>query len=537
MLTESATAKMATPKYIDPTQLKGNGVSKEPHSNYPSPWQGGWWHLHDITDRQYVAAYSVLDTMARNRKSVLEGMAKKALYQIECGRARSEVAYIIPEEQHDKGEVVHLIRLLLRQNIEVHRATKDFSVGARTYPAGTYIVYLAQPKFGVVKNLLGRTSYPVNQWTKNAAGVVGGYDSFTDTVNEFLGVEAIEAGQPFEAELTVVHTAEYPAVASGCGRILIDARENSSYKTVNKLLHAGVKVWRTDTENHDFYAEADASLIERVLRDAPTPHSSPDAVPVLLSEVEALRVGVFHRYYYGNDHESWVRFVLEQYGFDYKSALDADVIGGLEDLDVLVIPHDSLAFILGLEEAPASAINGWVRWITEFGGPQPPEYRSGIGMKGVGEIKKFVERGGRLLAFNQSANFAIDYIGVSVRDVVRGVSPALFNTHGSTLRVSVDTEDPVCYGMPKETLLLNYSSPSFALTDTFDAEKYRIPIRYKDKDLLRSGYIVGEGYITGKGALVTCKKGEGEVVLYGYEPVWRAQTAGVYKTFFNKLYK
>ena len=535
MLTESATAKMATPKYIDPTQLKSNGVSKEPHSQYPNPWQGGWWHLHDITDRQYVAAYELLNTMARNRKTVLADMAIKAKYQTECGRARKEVAYLIPENQHDTGEVKHLIRLLLRQNIEVHRAAAAFTVGDTAYPTGTYVVYLAQPKFGVVKNLLGETHYPVNQWTKNAAGVVGGYDSFTDTVNDFLGVDVVCANAAFDGEFAVVHEVEMHVPVEKGGKFLLDARENSAYKTVNRLLKAGVKVWRADNENHDFYAEGED--VERILGEMPTPHTAVVSAPKLLKEVEALRVGVFHRYYFGNDHESWIRLELERYGFDYKSAYDVDIRGGLKDIDVLVIPHDSLAFILGLEEAPASAINGWVRWITEFGGPQPPKYRSGIGMAGVAEIKKFVERGGRLLAFNQSANFAIDYIGVSVRDVVKGVSPALHNAHGSTLRVKVDTNDPACYGMPKETLLLNYSSPTFAVDDKFDADKYSVSIRYENKDLLRSGFLAGEEYITGKGALVTCKKGEGEVVLYGYEPVWRAQTTGVYKTFFNKLYK
>ncbi len=537
MLTESATAKMATPKYIDPTQIKGNGISKEAHSNYPSPWNGGWWHLRDITDRQYVAAYSLLDTMARNRKSVLCDMAKKALYQTECGRTRKEVAYLIPEKQHDTGEVKHLIQLLLRQNIEVHQAKAPFAVGSTVYPAGTYAVYLAQPKYGVVKNLLGQTRYPVNQWTKNAAGVVGGYDTFTDTVNEFMGVAAIPANTDFEGEFEIIKSIRDDYTVQKSGKVILDARENSAYISVNAMLKNGITVYRIDNENHDFYAEGDAEKIAKVLANAHTPHTAAEVAPVLLQKVEALRVGVFHRYYYGNDHEGWTRYVLEQYGFNYKSVYDKDIRAGLCGIDVLVIPHDSLAFILGLEEAPASAINGWVRWMTEFGGPQPPEYRSGIGMAGAEEIKKFVERGGRLLVFNQSANFAIDYIGVSVRDVVKGVSPALHNVHGSTLCVKIDTNDSACYGMPKETLLLNYSSPAFAVDDKFNADKYSVSIRYENKDLLRSGYIAGEEYITGKGALVTCKKGEGEVVLYGYEPVWRAQTTGVYKTFFNKLYK
>ncbi len=540
LLTETSTAKMATPKYIDPTMIKGNGYSKEAHTNYPSPWNGGWWHLHDITDRQYTAAYALFDAMARNRKTVLRDMAIKANYQTECGKARGEVAYIIPEAQHDTGEVKHLIHLLLRQNIEVHRAKSAFSVGYVTYPAGTYVVFLAQPKYGVITNILGQTRFPVNRWTKDpTTGAVGGYDVFTDTINEYMGVEAIPANAKFEAELEKIKSVEkYVFDDSEKGdKYILSGRENSAFRTVNKLLGAGVDVYRADNEHHDFYVEGDADVIASVLCEYPTPCTRVDAAPAILKKIEKLNIGVFHRYYYGNDHEGWTRYVLEDFGFDYRSTYDVDIKGGLEGIDVLVMPHEALAFIIGLEEAPAYSIDGWINWITEFGGPQPPKYRSGIGMAGVAELNKFVERGGRMLAISTSAVFAIDYLGLKVRNVVKGLMPVKHNTHGSTLRVTVDPTDPICYGMPKDTYLMNVNDPTFALTDKFDADNYTTAMKYKSGDLLRSGYLAGEEYIVDKATLISCKKGKGEVVLYGYEPVWRGQTRGMYKTFFNKLYR
>ncbi len=539
LLTETATAKMATPKYVDPTQIKGNGYAKEAHTNYPSPWNGGWWHLRDVTDRQYTAAYSLLDTMARNRKTVLRDMAIKALYQTECGEKRSEVAYIIPENQHDTGEVKHLIRVLLGQNIEVHRAVAPFAVGNTEYPAGTYVVYLAQPKYGVVANLLGQTRFPVNRWTKNpTTGAVNGYDTFTDTVNEFMGVEAIPAGMPFTGNFEKISAVQETYTVQKGGKVILSASENSAYKPVNLMLKAGVSVYRVDNENHDFYAEGDAETIAGILQEAPTPHVAVEEAPEkLLSRVEKLKVGVFHRYYYGNTTEGWTRFVLEECGFDYDSVYAADVCAGLEGYDVLIMSHDTLAFILGLADSPASAINGWVQWLTEFGGPHPEKYRKGIGKNGFAEIKKFVERGGRLLAFNRTATYVIDYLGINVRNVVKGLPANAYNAHGSTLHVEVDTKDPACYGMPKKAYILNYSSPTFAVTDTFDADRYSVSMRYPEKDLLRSGYLVGEDVMRSKGALVTCRMGKGEVVLYGYEPQWRGQITGVFKTFLNKLYK
>ena len=121
MLTESASAKLASPKYIDPSQLKGDGDIVQPNyeqqTNFPSPWAGGWWRLGDIVARQYTAAYALLDTMARNKEAVLRNMTKKALNQTKRGNEGGIFAYIIPENQHDRSEVKNLIRLLLGQHL------------------------------------------------------------------------------------------------------------------------------------------------------------------------------------------------------------------------------------------------------------------------------------------------------------------------------------------------------------------------------------------------------------------------------------
>ncbi len=67
MLTESASAKLATPLYIHPEQLKAEtsesslvGTRMLPHykatTNFPNPWPGGWWTLRDIVEQQKIAS-------------------------------------------------------------------------------------------------------------------------------------------------------------------------------------------------------------------------------------------------------------------------------------------------------------------------------------------------------------------------------------------------------------------------------------------------------------------------------------------------
>jgi hypothetical protein len=59
--------------------------------------------------------------------------------------------------------------------------------------------------------------------------------------------------------------------------------------------------------------------------------------------------------------------------------------------------------------------------------------------------------------------------------------------------------------------------------------------RYVERDVLQSGWLIGEKHIAKKSALVAAKIGAGQVILYGFRPQHRAQTYGTFKLFFNAL--
>ena len=61
MLTESASARLATPMFMHPDQLRGgprNLPAYEPQVNMPSVWPGGWWRVRDIVEQQKIAAWA-----------------------------------------------------------------------------------------------------------------------------------------------------------------------------------------------------------------------------------------------------------------------------------------------------------------------------------------------------------------------------------------------------------------------------------------------------------------------------------------------
>ena len=90
MLTESASARLATPQFVHPDQLRGNTRNLpvyQAETIFPNPWPGGWWRLRDIVERQKVSAWATLDLAARNRETVLWNAYLKGKRQTERGAA------------------------------------------------------------------------------------------------------------------------------------------------------------------------------------------------------------------------------------------------------------------------------------------------------------------------------------------------------------------------------------------------------------------------------------------------------------------
>jgi hypothetical protein len=249
--------------------------------------------------------------------------------------------------------------------------------------------------------------------------------------------------------------------------------------------------------------------------------------------VKRLRVGMYQRYWGGNIDEGWTRFLLEQFSFPFTTVMDADIKkGGLETrFDVIILPDDSTAMITG--ERPPAGQGG-------RGGPSPesypPEYRSGIGADGVAALKAFAQKGGTIVALGGASTFAIERFGLPIRNVVAGRPPKEFFCPGSTLRAKFDTTNPLAYGMPKEGLVVFMGgSLAFEIQPTDYNERYEVIASYPERDLLQSGWLIGEEFLAKKAAMVSAKLGDGRVVLIGHRTQHRAQTHGTYKLLFNAL--
>jgi hypothetical protein len=555
MLTESAHAKLATPMYIHHSQLKGQDDNKhwrdvggntirgfpqyKAQTTFPHPWSGGWWHLRDIVEQQKVSAWGLLDQAARHKDTILWNAYLKAMRQTERGASGETAGYLISALQHDTGTAQKMIDLLTVQGFDIHRASDAFDVDDRTYPAGTHWIPLAQPKMGVVQTLLGRTLYPDDAWTRQPDGTPARpYDTTTDTMAEFMGVQVDPVASPIETtfvQITGPANRSGQVIGTSDSGYAFDARRNDSYIALNRLIAQGHQVSRVRASltlgdvtlpNGAFAAPAGSETVLRELASDLGLDFYALATSDPFEELTRNRIGMYQRYWGGNMDEGWTRLALEQFEFPYQTLRDEEIrTGNLRDeIDVLILPDDATNMITGKESKKRLKEN-----------PVPPEYRSGIGKKGVKAIKAFVEDGGMLVTLNRASDFAIEELDLPITNVLSGKSSKEFYCPGSTLKIRIDTTHPLTLGMPSTALGLCWNSPAFAIDPSFSNDNYEEIVRFPERDILQSGWLVGEEQIAGKSAMVSASHGEGRIILYGFRPQHRAQMHGTYKLFFNAL--
>jgi hypothetical protein len=536
--------------YMHPDQLRGGprGLPEyESQTTMPSLWEGGWWRVRDIVEQQKIAAWATVDLAARNRETVLRNMYLKASRQTERGAKGAVKAYAIPAAQHDANTAKKLVNMFLDSGVEVHQAKSQFIADGKVFGPGSFVISMAQPKMGLVRWMVGRTFYPDNTYTRDREGnPIRPYDMSTDTLGEFMGVRTEPLGEKVAGDLVKL-TAPVPMVgtvaASAPNGYVLDGRQNDSFRAVNQLLAKGIAVRRVreapadgSVRQGDFLvAGGDVASIAKATGVDFGALKSPIASGAY--EVRNPRVAMLQRYNGGNMDEGWTRLMFEQFDVPYTSIMDAEIKkGGLESrYDVIVLPADSIAAMTG-ERPPANQAGRGGGGGQGQQAPTPPEYRSGFGDEGVKALESFVQKGGTLVTFAQAGDLPIQRFGLPLRNVVANLPSKEFWSPGSTLRVRFANSHPLAYGMPDDGLaLFIQGSQVYEVTSTDRSQDVSILATYVERDILQSGWLLGEQVIARKAAAVSVQHGEGKVVLLGFRAQNRDQTHGTFKMVFNAL--
>lgn len=565
ILSEAASVRLATPLFIEPNEIPKSYVEKM--MDFVDPWPGGWWRLRDIVEYEIIMAEGLLKAAALHKEELLLNfwrMSKDAVERTDKGQP---YAFVIPAKQHDVPTMLRMLDVLMRGGVEIHRAKADFMVGNRLYGAGAFVVLMAQPYKPYAWALLEKQKYPdIRQYPGGPPQPP--YDNAGWTLPLQMGVSCDEIGEAFEARLEKLDEVPYPKTPAGQGKaayLALDARVNASFSVAFALLkEAKAEAWRTKSRTVIKGIEVPAGSF--VIRSTPEVKT---ALPALLEkhhlavldlpDVEGLakaglklpRIGLYQSWR-GNADEGWTRYLFDDMGLAYKTLHNEGLKGTKEkkpdlrtDFDVIVFADESTAVIKSGQRGgmPGGAPGGAPGGMGAPGGSSrpptsttPPEYEGGIGQEGVDALRAFVEKGGRVVTLNGACDLAISEFGAPARNGLSGVDRTKFFCPTSILRILVDNETPIGYGMPKEaaamfvnSLALDTSSPPF------DWDR-KVVGAYPEDDILLSGWLLGGENLARRACVVDTKYKEGRFILIGIRSQSRAQSHGTYKFLLNALF-
>lgn len=568
LLTEVASARLASPVEQQRAQLyqaprpatpagegaPGGGGSdpRQPlppptdtwaRTEYPKPWLGGTWRLRDIVDYELVISYALLEGAAANRVMFQRNFYNLNRKAIETGRKENPFAYVVPASQHDAGALWKLLEVLDLTGIEIYRAKAAFEADGKKYDAGSYVIPMAQPFRGYAKDILEPQKYPMKPAAPGQAPERP-YDVTGWTLPLQMGVAATKVDKPFDAPLEKLSAIPKPqgdlvaAKRGGAPAFVVAPGGNNSALLANRLLKAGNDVsWATDTLQastrgwgyppgslivRNVGAEKLRPLVAELgLTGEQLMPADEAALRAKLLRLRAPRIGLYQPWV-ANMDEGWTRWLLEQYEFSYTSLHNEDIRDGMlaQKYDVIVFASQSKNGILNGNRGE------WVR----------PEYRGGLGDDGSKAIENFVRAGGTLVVLDDAADFAIDTLGLPVRNILRGVTADKFYCPGAVLQIYVDNRNPVAYGMPEKTSAYFLNSPAFEISAPFTENNARAVAKYPSTNPLQSGWIGGPEYLYDKVAAAEVSVGKGRVVLLGFRAQFRAQPHATFKMLFNSLH-
>ncbi len=163
LLSEVASARIATPLYFAPGSLHGGGRGLPAYarqSNFLDPWPGGWWRLRDIITLQKDLSFSLLAYAAREKEQLLFNFYRMNADAVRRGQSEAPFGFVVGADQHDEGAAHRLAELLLDEGIQLRWLDGPAEVAGRRYPRGAYLIDAAQPFRPFLMEMLDPPSIP-----------------------------------------------------------------------------------------------------------------------------------------------------------------------------------------------------------------------------------------------------------------------------------------------------------------------------------------------------------------------------------------
>ncbi len=331
-----------------------------------------------------------------------------------------------------------------------------------------------------------------------------------------------------------------------------------------------------------------------------TAHGASSMPKVKTHELAVPRIAILHTWLF-TQNEGWYRLTFEKLGIPY-SYLSVHDIRDTQDLkskyDVIIFPPVTF----GKAQRIVNGIRGdspipWKKSeeYPHLGGPDSrDDIRGGMGLEGLLNLKRFIEKGGLFIAITNSVHLPLEY---GMVESVAVIKPENLKTAGSVLQARIrDRLSPIAYGYDQTLGVYFNRAPvletgikavtgGLEVEDLFgeapkerasgrgslkdpdviqgrphkppkikgagtgippeyrdmmklylppDLAEMRVILRFDQKEkLLISGMLAGGEELQNRAAVVDVPLGEGHILLFAINPMWRYETHGSFFLLFN----
>ncbi|MCP5050616.1 MAG: hypothetical protein GY940_25865 [bacterium] len=561
-LTEAASARYASPVFIEPNELQGWGKGLSDYkksANMTLPWPGGWWRLSDIVQYEIVSTQSMIKTASLHRSDILRFRNDLCRKEVINGKTKPPYHYIVPMAQHDKSAMVKMINLLKLHGVKVYRLTNGTVVNRGNFKKGDIVIPLSQPFRPFVKEVMEAQHYPVRHYTPGGE-IIKPYDVTSWSLPLHRGVTSFEINnkehlpsgfdsmlQKIEGDLKL--TAQAPGDAAAA---LFTVNHNESYKAAFKAVAHGFKVHRlkkdTVVNNTPFPAgsfvvyggnKKEPSLGKLVEQLEVAPTFAGNQIKLETAAMTVPRIALVETWFHDMD-AGWTRFIFDTYGIPFTVVRPGDFekTDFTKRFDVVVFPNSSKSILMKGQEKYRDKY---------YPSDYPPEYRKGIGAKGLNRLLMFLDGGGIIVSWGESAKLFLGAQEISVEkqpkeefqlpieDITGRLKKEGLYCPGSLMKLDLLKGHPIAMGLPGQVGVFFDGGPVFGTSIPLLDMDRRVIGKFPGKDILLSGYCENQEKAGNKSVLVWLKKNKGQLVLFGFNPQYRGATQGTYKLLFNAI--
>jgi len=473
------------------------------------------WSQRNNNNYEQSGLLTSLHYFNENKRMFLKNFYLKGKRSIEKPAAEGPAAYVLPADDPRASVQANLLRVMLKQHVEISQAATAFQVNlppkkekkkskaaeaeekpktppaptARDFPAGSYIIRMDQPYSRVADALLD-----YQYWSPKDPQTTP-YDDTGWTLGEMFGVQVVRVVDPKVLSVPMERVTELKPGGGVTGEGAVFAIENhaepalatlryrlrdANIEAAEEAFEAGGRKYARGTflvrgpERGELDA-ATKSLNLRATALAATPG-------VKTHPVRAPRIAYLHTWI-STQSEGWWRLALDnlQVPYDYMSTQAVAQIPDLKaKYDVILFPP------VGWNANATTIIDGlpttWGNPLPWLNTPETPnlvgkndstaDMRPGLGSEGVAKLQEFVKKGGVLLTAMDTSQF-----GQAI-----GLAYGVATTPSEKLKIvgsivgtrTVDGASPIAYGYDEKVSAYCDNGPIFTVNSMLGSRRRRL---------------------------------------------------------------